>query len=71
MNSSLVAVIASVALASYVIWAVHRLYVVFGKCPRCRRRLNRTAEVCSACGCRPHEYVADQQKVAASRAAHG
>jgi hypothetical protein len=58
MDSTLLAIVASIAVASYAIWAIHRLYLVFGKCPRCRTRLNRTAEICGACGCRQHEYTA-------------
>ena len=59
---NLLALIATVFVVSYAIWGVHRLFVVFGKCPQCNHRLNRTAEICNACGCRQHEYVAERKQ---------
>jgi len=43
------------AASLYVIWLAYRVYMAFGKCPRCSQRLARSADVCGACGCRPHE----------------
>lgn len=71
MDFSLIGALASIGLVSYAIWAIHRLYVVFGKCPRCQRRLERTADVCRACGCRPHEYASEGKAPSASRPTTG
>lgn len=55
MDLSVTTAIVLIATLSYLAWGGYRLYLALGSCPRCHGRLNRTAHVCHACGCRPHE----------------